>query len=202
MEYLPIGKFAKEIGVTTATLRNWHDNGTLIPHHVSSGGHRYYTKDQLNAYLYGSLEKERLTIGYCRVSSNHQKDDLKRQIHLVESYLASKGKPFKIITDIGSGINYKKKGLVELIETVQQGNVKKVVVLYKDRLLRFGVELLDVVFSHYGTTIEIIQNNNKTPEEELTTDLIQILTVFSARLNGSRSRQTKKLLDELKDNDE
>lgn len=199
MDYLPIGKFAKEIGVTTATLRNWHDNGTLIPHHVSSGGHRYYTQKQLNTYLYGSTEKERLTIGYCRVSSRHQKDDLERQIHLVETYLASKGKPFKIITDVGSGINYKKKGLIELIETVQQGTVEKVVVLYKDRLLKFGVDLLDVVFSHYGTTIEVIQDNNKTPEEELTTDLIQILTVFSARLNGSRSHKTKRLLNELKE---
>lgn len=199
MDYLPIGRFAKEIGVTTATLRNWHENETLVPHHVSAGGHRYYTQEQLNTYLYGSLEKERLTIGYCRVSSRHQKDDLERQIHLVESYLASKGKPFKIITDVGSGINYKKKGLIELIEIVQQGNVEKVVVLYKDRLLRFGVDLLDVVFLHYGTTIEVIQDNNKTPEEELTTDLIQILTVFSARLNGSRSHKTKKLLNELKE---
>ena len=82
--------------------------------------------------------EKRITIGYCRVSSHKQKDDLERQIDNVKTYLLAKGQPFEIISDIGSGINYKKKGLQELIRRISQNQVEKVVVLYKDRLLRFG----------------------------------------------------------------
>ena len=87
----------------------------------------------------------RIVIGYCRVSSNKQRDDLERQIENMELYLTSQGKPFEIISDIGSGINYKKKGLKEVIKRISQNKVEKVVVLYKDRLLRFGFELVEYI---------------------------------------------------------
>ena len=100
---------------------------------------------------------KRQTIGYCRVSSHKQKDDLERQIDNVKTYLLAKGQPFEVISDIGSGIDYKKKGLQELIRRISQNQVEKVVVLYKDRLLRFGFELIEYIASLYNCEIEIIR---------------------------------------------
>ena len=142
---------------------------------------------------------DRITIGYCRVSSNKQKDDLERQIEDMKLYLTSQGKPFEIISDIGSGINYKKKGLKELIRRISQNKVEKVVVLYKDRLLRFGFELVEYIASLYNCDIEIIDNTEKPEQEELVEDLVEIITVFSCKLQGKRANKARKLVEELTD---
>lgn len=112
-------------------------------------------------------------------------------------YLISKGKPFEIITDIGSGINYKKKGLRELIKLITQNKVDKVVVIYKDRLLRFGFELIEYIASLYNCEIEIVDNTKKSEQQELVEDLVQIITVFSCKLQGKRANKTRKLVKEL-----
>ena len=140
---------------------------------------------------------DRKTIGYCRVSSNKQKDDLQRQIENMRMYLISKGKPFEIISDIGSEINYKKKGLKELIKLITQNKVEKIVVLYKDRLLRFGFELIEYIASLYNCEIEIIDNTEKSEQQELVEDLVQIITVFSCKLQGKRANKARKLVKEL-----
>ena len=139
----------------------------------------------------------RLTIGYCRVSSHKQKDDLERQIENVKTYLIAKGQPFEIISDIGSGINYKKKGLKELIKLITQNKVEKVVILYKDRLLRFGFELVEYIASLYNCEIEIMDNTEKSEQQELVEDLVQIITVFSCKLQGKRAGKARKLVKEL-----
>ncbi|MFS1514885.1 IS607 family transposase, partial [Chengkuizengella sp. SCS-71B] len=110
---------------------------------------------------------------YCRVSSHKQKDDLERQIENVRTYMLAKGYQFEIISDIGSGINYNKKGLNQLIDKITNSEVEKVVILYKDRLIRFGFELIENLCDKYGTTIEIIDHTEKTEEQELVEDLIQ-----------------------------
>ena len=115
--------------------------------------------------------EKRITIGYCRVSSHKQKDDLERQIDNVKTYLLAKGQPFEIISDIGSGINYKKKGLQDLIRRISQNQVEKVVVLYKDRLLRFGFELIEYIASLYNCEIEIIDNTEKSEQQELVEEI-------------------------------
>ena len=143
----------------------------------------------------------RKVIGYCRVSSNKQKEDLERQIESVKIYMTAKGYSFEIITDIGSGINYTKKGLNQLIGKIIDGEVEKIVILYKDRLVRFGFELIELLSGKYGTVIEIIDNTDKTEEQELVEDMIQIVTVFSARLNGKRANKAKKLVKELAEDD-
>ena len=112
-------------------------------------------------------------------------------------YLISKGKPFEIISDIGSEINYKKKGLKELIKLITQNKVEKVVVLYKDRLLRFGFELIEYIASLYNCEIEIIDNTEKSEQQELVEDLVQIITVFSCKLQGKRANKARKLVKEL-----
>ena len=115
--------------------------------------------------------EKRITIGYCRVSSHKQKDDLERQIDNVKTYLLAKGQPFEIISDISSGINYKKKGLQELIRRISQNQIEKVVVLYKDWLLRFGFELIEYIASLYNCEIESIDNTEKSEQQELVEEI-------------------------------
>ena len=203
MKYYSIGQFAKAIGKTTKTLRNWDKNGKLKPVRVEDTGYRYYSQEQLNHFLGLKLEKQinKKIIGYCRVNSHKQKDDLERQIENVKTYMYAKGYQFEIITDIGSGINYNKKGLNQIIDMVTNSEVEKIVVLYKDRLIRFGYELIENLCNKFGTIIEIIDNTEKTDEQELVEDLVQIVTVFSCRLQGKRANKAKKMIKELIEDD-
>lgn len=196
-KYYTINKASKILGVSAQTLRNWDAKGKLHPHHTSSNGYRYYSQEQLNQVMNIKPKLDRLVIGYCRVSSNKQKDDLERQIENMKIYLTAQGKPYEIITDIGSGINYNNKGLKELIQRITQSEVEKIVVLYKDRLLRFGFELVEYIASLHDCNIEVIDNTEKTEQQELIEDLVQIITVFSCKLQGKRSNKTRKLVKEL-----
>ena len=203
MKYYSIGEFAKQIGKTIQTLRNWDKKNILKPSHVTQGGTRYYSQEQLNHFLGLKSEKQinKKIIGYCRVSSHKQKDDLERQIENVKTYMYAKGYQFEIITDIGSGINYNKKGLNQIIDMVTNSEVEKIVVLYKDRLIRFGYELIENLCNKFGTIIEIIDNTEKTDEQELVEDLVQIVTVFSCRLQDKRANKAKKMIKELIEDD-
>lgn len=196
-KYYSINEFSKILGVSAQTLRNWDANGKLHPHHTSTNGYRYYSHEQLSQVMNVKPNLNRIIVGYCRVSSHKQKDDLERQIENVKTYLIAKGQPFEIISDIGSSINYKKKGLKELIKLITQNKVEKVVVLYKDRLLRFGFELVEYIASLYNCEIEIMDNTEKSEQQELVEDLVQIITVFSCKLQGKRAGKARKLVKEL-----
>lgn len=195
-KYFTIHEFAQMIDKTPQTLRNWDKTGELVPHHKAKNGYRYYTEEQYNDHV-GIEKPAKKLVGYCRVSSVKQKDDLQRQVENMQLYLSSKGCPFEIITDIGSGINYNKKGLRQLIDMIVQNEVELITVLYKDRLLRFGFELVEYVASRYGCKIEVVDSTEKTEEQELVEDLVQIITVFSCRLQGKRARKTRKMVEEL-----
>ena len=201
MELVSIGKFAKMVGVTTTTLRRMHQSGDFIPHHVTKGGTRYYSMEQLKEFS-NAPKTERLVVGYCRVSTPAQKDDLQKQVENVKSYMYAKGYKFEIITDVGSGIDYKKKGLRQLVNKINNHEVSTVVILYKDRLIHFGYEILEYLCEINGVNIEIIDNTEQSKEQELMDDLIQIITVFANRLYGQRSKKTKRLIDEVKKNAE
>ena len=198
-----IGKFSKETGISISTLRRWDKENIYKPTFVTEGGTRYYSEDQLNTIISGSSEinKSKKIIGYCRVSSQKQKDDLERQVDNVKTYMLAKGYQFEIITDIGSGINYNNKGLNKLLDMVSNNQVDKIVIMYKDRLVRFGYELLENICMKHNTTIEIIDNTERTEEQELVEDLIQIITLFSCRLQGKRAHKAKKILKELLSDD-
>ena len=198
-----IGKFSKETGISISTLRRWDKENIYKPTFVTEGGTRYYSEDQLNTIISGSSEinKSKKIIGYCRVSSQKQKDDLERQVDNVKTYMLAKGYQFEIITDIGSGINYNNKGLNKLLDMVSNNQVDKIVIMYKDRLVRFGYELLENICTKHKTTIEIIDNTERTEEQELVEDLIQIITVFSCSLQGKRAHKAKKILKELLSDD-
>ena len=201
MSLLPIGKFAKRAGVHPETLKRLEKANKLIPAYKSDAGTRYYDPSQLS-YFKGksSLDEPKLTIGYCRVSTRQQKDDLEIQVTNIKSYMLSKGYQFDVITDIGSGIDYSKKGLLRLLELINNREIERVVVLYKDRLIRFGFELIEYLCQLNAVELVVIDHSEKSKEEELTEDLIQIITVFANRLYGSRSKRTKDLLKDVKNN--
>lgn len=195
-----LNQFAAKIGVTPQTLRTWHKEGRLSPAFITDGGHRRYTHKQYLEFVgETSNQTTKLNVGYVRVSSKKQSDDLVRQVQLLENYLIAKGKPFKIIQSVGSGINYKNPQLSELIRMVINKEVDTVCVLYRDRLVRFGFDLLDFLFSEFGVSIEVVNPQFETAQEELVTDLIQIITVFSAKLNGKRKNKVQNFKKDLED---
>ena len=140
------------------------------------------------------------TVCYARVSSHDQKADLDRQQALLESYCAAHGWSCLVIRDLGSGMNYRKKGLNQLLELVLDGRMQRLVLTHKDRLLRFGAELVFTLCELKSIEVVVIhQGERPSFEEELAQDVLEIITVFSARLYGSRSRKHRKLLDTLAD---
>ena len=206
MKFYKLPEFAKLINRSESTLREWDRKGVLKPQCLTPGGHRMYSEEQLNDFLglkttssNNEASKSKVVIGYCRVSTKKQKDDLERQMEYVKTYMLAKGYQFEIVTDIGSGINYQKTGLTSLLQRVMRKEVSKIVVLYKDRLVRFGFELIETVCKEFDTEIEIIDQTEKTQEQELVEDMIQIITVFSFRLQGKRANKAKKILKEVKD---
>lgn len=199
---LSIGKFAKSLGVSIQTLRNWDKEGKLKPTYVTENGYRYYSEDLLNKFrnIKNVNKIKKKNILYARVSTKSQKDDLDRQVDNLKQYAYSKGYSFEIITDIGSGINYKKEGLLKMINLVECGEVDRIIVLYKDRLIRFGYDLIEYICKLNDTKIEIVDNSTISKEQELTEDLIQIITVFANRLYGARSKKTINLIKSVKEN--
>lgn len=199
---LSIGKFAKSLGVSIQTLRNWDKEGKLKPTYVTENGYRYYSEDLLNKFrnIKNVNKIKKKNILYARVSTKNQKDDLDRQVDNLKQYAYSKGYSFEIITDIGSGINYKKEGLLKMINLVECGEVDRIIVLYKDRLIRFGYDLIEYICKLNDTKIEIVDNSTISKEQELTEDLIQIITVLSNKLYGARSKKTINLIKSVKEN--
>lgn len=146
-----------------------------------------------------AIVDDRKTIAYARVSSHDQKADLERQKQILEIYCSANGWTFEIVSDLGSGMNYRKKGLRKLLSSIIDGEVGRLVVVHKDRLLRFGAELVFSICEAKSVEIVIINKGEDASfEEDLAKDLLEIITVFSARLYGSRSEKNKKMLDDIK----
>ena len=194
---LSIAEASEFLGVHPNTLRYWEDNGK-IKSYRTEGGHRRYEKSELVKFK-DSKDGNRYTVAYCRVSSNDQKDDLQRQIDSVSMYCMARGYQFKVVSDIGSGLNYNKKGLKELIELICSKSIERIVINYKDRLIRFGFEMIEQLCEIYNVKIEVVNlTEDKTYEEELVDDVLSIITVFSSKLYGARSHKNKAILDENK----
>ena len=187
MKYYSAKTVTQLLGVTAQTLRNWDKEGKLKPTYVKSNGYRYYSEESILSYTQERKTKKNLNvIGYARVSSKKQSDDLEKQVNNIKEYLSSKYESFDIITDIGSGINYNKPGLLKLIEKINKKEVDLIVVLYKDRLLRFGFELVEHFANLNNVKIEVLDKVDKNQDQELVEDLVQIITVFSCKIQGKR----------------
>ncbi|MDJ1177816.1 IS607 family transposase [Roseofilum sp. BLCC_M91] len=197
---LSIGEAAKELGVSVDTIRRWADAKKIKSIRAPSGHRRFYLTD-IKRLTPREIKQsdQRITINYARVSSHDQKQDLIRQVQVLEAFSATNGWQFETIPDLGSGLDYNKKGLQKLLKRIMRGDVGRLVLTHKDRLLRFGAELVFAMCEEFETEVVII---NKSPEEitfeqELVQDMIELITVFSARLYGSRSKKNKKLIDNM-----
>ncbi|XWV26693.1 putative resolvase [Tupanvirus soda lake] len=186
------GKKASEIlKVHQRTLHNWDRKG-IIDTIRGPGGRRLYNvkkyleeyEDDVDIISDDEENDDKLKIAYVRVSTNEQKDDLQRQIKYMKKHYPN----HKIIEDIGSGINFNRKGLRKIIKWAIEGKIKEVVVAYKDRLTRFGFELIEDLIKEYSEgKIKVINKENKEePEIELAKDVLQIMNVFTAKMNGLR----------------
>lgn len=195
---LSIGDAAKELGISTKTLRRWADSGKIRSERSPSGQRRFFWVDikRITPRELNQLD-DRITINYARVSSHDQKDDLTRQAQVLEAFSTANGWQYETIQDLGSGLNYNKKGLQKLLKRIMQGDVARLVLTHKDRLLRLGSELVFAMCEEFETEVVIINKSSEelSFEQELVTDMIELITVFSARLYGSRSQKNKKLID-------
>lgn len=194
---------AKKLKICHNTLRQWSKKG-YIKFTLTAGGHRRYDVSTLRlpnapkAFPEGSQSlgqfkphsetqaAEEKGAVYCRVSSWKQKDDLERQDQKLQALYPD----HKVYKDVCSGLKYKRKALTRLLVDVQEGRIKQVVVAHKDRLARFGTELIAWIIDRAGASLVILEGDNITAEQELTQDLLAIVHVFSCRLNGKR-RYTK-----------
>ena len=177
-------------------MRRWERDGEVLPVRRSEGGTRYYDLNQLLGLK--ELETD-LTLAYARVSSRDQKQDLERQVERLELYCASKGWSYEVIQDLGNGMNYRKKGLKRLVEKIVNFQAKRVVLAQKDRLLRFAAELIFALCEARNVEVVILnQGEDISFKEELVQDVLEIITVFSARLYGSRSHQNRRLVEAAK----
>ena len=193
--FLKIGEAAKILGVSIQTLRRWEDQGYLIPNRRSKGNTRYYSYTQ----LVNKVPENSLTVAYARVSSHDQKNDLARQACALAAYCTSSGWNFEVIQDLGSGMNYQKKGLKKLLEMILEKKISRLVITHKDRLLRFGAELIFALCEAKQIEVVMINKGHEISfEEELAQDVLEIITVFSARLYGSRSKKNKKIIEAAK----
>ena len=189
---------ASHLGVTTQTLREWERKGK-IKCERTPGGHRRYDENELIRLSGRKVIKERVTAIYVRVSTPSRKDDLERQKEVLLLYCAAKGWENIIIEDIGSGLNCNKKGLLELIELIETNRIARLVLNYQDRLLRFGNEIIFEMCKFHDVEVVIVtETEAKTYEEELVEDALSVITVFSAKLYGSRSHKNQKVIEENK----
>ena len=192
-----IGEFAAKLNVHTDTLRRWDSNGKLVAQR-SVGGTRYYTDEHFQKALRLELEqKPKRNVIYCRVSSPNQKDDLQSQIQAMETFALGRGLVTETITEIGGGMNFSRKKFANLITDIISGEVGTVIVAHKDRLARFGFEMVDNLAKQYGCEIIVVNREELSPQQEMVEDLMSIIHTFSCRLYGLR--KYKKAKDVLGD---
>ena len=175
--YVTPGEAARILGVCDRTLRYWEEQGKITAIRTAGGQRRY----DITTYTTGATE-DRVIILYARVSSTKQKQDLQRQCE----YLQSQYPDGELVKEVGGGLNYKRKKMLTILERVMSGNVKRIVVTYKDRLARFGFDLLEWFCTKHSCEIVVLNKVEFSPEREMVEDILSMLHCFSARLYGLR----------------
>lgn len=188
---------AKALGVSQDTLRRWESLGKISVDRTAQGHRRYDLTKLLGMRSVQPSSKN--TLAYARVSSHDQKDDLSRQVQVLENFCNVHGWSYEIIQDLGSGLNFQKRGLKKLLQNICSAKINRLVLTHKDRLLRFGSELIFALCEQFEIEVVILnQSIESSFEDDLVQDVLEIITVFSARLYGARSRKNQKLLQALK----
>lgn len=191
-----LGEAAEYIRRHPKTLERYDNEGVLKAHRTKTN-RRYYTQSQLDDFLNRDGEEDETNkkiVAYARVSSNHQKNDLKNQLSFIRNYTNAKGFILdEELSDIGSGLNYKRYNWNKLLDQVDQNQVKQIYITYKDRFVRFGFDWFDSFCKKHGCEIIVLNNVDTSPEQEVANDLISIIHVFSCRVYGLR--KYKKIIE-------
>lgn len=181
-----VTEFGKRVGRSAATLRRWDTDGTLVAKRTVTG-QRYYEEDDYRKVMQKGLPEEKKTVLYSRVSSYTQKNDLHNQQAALEEFCTARGLTIdEHYTDIASGMNFKRKEFLSLMNEVENGKIGTVVIAHKDRLARFGYEYFESRVEANGGEILVLNSETLSPQEELVQDLLSIVHVFSSRLYGLR----------------
>lgn len=196
-KYLPAGQIVilLEIPISTSTLRNWGNSGRIRTR--KPGGKRFYNIEDVRREIgetpiIANRETGQI-VGYARVSSHHQKEDLHRQEEYIRTH-SEIGEEGRVITDIGSGLNYNRKGLTKLLTQVEYGEISMVVVTYRDRLCRFGFEIIERIFRKNNTKLLVLctEDYDEQGEKELANDLLDVCNYFTAKRNGRKAARYRK----------
>lgn len=177
---VPIRKASQLAGLSPNTLRKYADNGTIKAQRIGNGQRLFDVSDLLAIKRPEGNGKP--VVCYCRVSSAKQKDDLARQVVFMREQYPNA----EIVKDVGSGLNFKRKGLQTILQRLLQGDKFTLIVAHRDRLCRFGFELIEFLFEQNGGEIMVLDKTDVSPQQELTEDLLAILHVFSCRMHGLR----------------
>jgi len=179
--------------VDDSTLRRWAREG-VVPFEKTVGGHYRYLLPIANSRNTDTSDRNlKPYIIYARVSSKKQEADLARQV----KYLSSIHSDYSIVKDVGSGLNYSRKGFQTILEQLFSGNVKRVVVAHQDRFTRFGFDFFQWLFQHFGAVLDSVDRNTRSREEELLGDVMEVFTVFTARYYGRRKYAADKEDEDL-----
>ena len=190
---LRVSRAAHELGLHPLTVRKWIKAGKIAA--IRVGNEARIPRSEIER-LVGKTD-ERLLILYGRVSGHGQKEDLDIQIQRLQAWAESsrKGRETLALSDIGSGLKASRRQLQRLLKLVCENKVAEVAITYEDRLTRFGQEYLETLFACFGVTLTVLEpGEEKTPEQELTDDLLALIASFSGRLYGMRSHKQKELL--------
>lgn len=200
--FVPLREARKLTGLSDNTLRKYADEGK-IKCIKPNGRTRLYdvTVLQQNKKFCAEYCDRKPVVCYCRVSSRKQQDDLVRQV----AYMRQQFPDAEIIQDIGSGLNFKRKGLQTILQRLLQGDKFTLIIAYPDRLTRFGNQLFEYMFQQNGGELMVLNKPEVSPEQELTEDLLEILHIFSSRMHGLRrykSEIEKELKSTVSENEE
>jgi putative resolvase len=195
-EFITCREASRLTGLAGSTLRKWADKGDVKSYKTASG-QRLYSFKCLQDLTGGiSVSKEKSKIVYCRVSSSKQKDDLNRQVEQLKHLYPT----YEVISDCGSGINFKRKGLQTILERAIQGTLGEVVVAHRDRLSRFAFDLIKwIIEQRDGKIIVLDEEIHKSTEQELAEDLLSIVHIYTCRQMGRRRYKIKDIKNTIKD---
>lgn len=183
-------EMAQKLGVSISTLQRWDREGVLKAYR-NPKNRRYYTEEQYLNYMGMSDDKKRKVVAYSRVSSRNQKDDLDNQFNFIKNYCNAKGIIVDdYMSDIGSGLNYKRKNWNKLLDQVMNNEIETIYITYKDRFIRFGYDWFENLCHQFDTQIVVLNDKTTSPQQELVEDLISIIHVFSCRIYGLRKYKT------------
>lgn len=192
-----IGQFAERVGRSVSTIRRWEAEGRIVVKRTTSG-QRYFDDSDIRTVLQPGFDvAARVTVVYCRVSSPGQKDDLASQVASMERFCLARGLAVdQWISEIGGGMNLRRKKFLQVMDAMEGGDIGVLVVAHKDRLARFGFDLIEHVADRNGCQIIVANQESLSPQQELVEDLLAIVHTFSCRLYGLR-RYEKTLKDDL-----